>query len=97
MDIKKDLNDLTDALTVVDLFATWCGPCRMLAPILEDIKENNVCEVFKIDVDASPDVARKYNVFSIPTLLLFKNKTLVSTSVGYKSYDELVEWINNNK
>ena len=71
---------------LVDFFATWCGPCRMQSPIVEEIaKENDDIIVGKLDVDEVSEVAEKYNVYSIPTLLIFKNGELVRTFVGLTS------------
>lgn len=77
---------------VVDLFATWCGPCRMLSPILDEIS-NELTDIkfYKLDVDQNEDIARKYNVMSIPTILVFEKGILTNTLVGLRSKSELVE------
>ena len=73
----------SDIPVLVDFFATWCGPCRMIAPILEEIAaEHPEYKIVKIDVDEEPDLATRFGVMSIPTLLVFKNGELVSTTVG---------------
>ena len=77
---------------VVDLWATWCGPCRMLAPELEKLVNNGVISVGKVDVDENEAIAEKYNVQSIPTLLLFKGGKLVDTMVGFVPYEKLKEF-----
>ena len=64
---------------IVDLWATWCGPCRMLAPELEKLVNNGVISVGKVDVDENEAIAEKFNVQSIPTLLLFKGGKLYHT------------------
>ncbi len=97
MTIIKDLNILNDELTLIDLYADWCGPCKMLSPILEEINDEGIIKIYKINVDESIDIARKYNVDSIPTLLLFKNKTLIDKHIGYSSYDDIVSWIKEYK
>ena len=81
----------SDKPVVVDLWATWCGPCRMLAPVLDDVIEAHHGEVLlgKVDVDENQDLAVKFGVSSIPTLLLFKNGELVDRSIGYIPGDEV--------
>jgi thioredoxin 1 len=81
---------------VVDFWAEWCGPCRMIAPSLEEIatEMQGKVKVAKINVDENPAVAGKYGVRSIPTLLLFKNGQLASQKVGAMPKGELVKWIN---
>lgn len=77
---------------VVDLFATWCGPCKMLSPILDEISEEiTTTKFYKIDVDDNEDIAREYNVMSIPTVLVFENGELINTIVGLKSREFLVD------
>lgn len=83
---------------LVDFFATWCGPCKMLSPIIENIanSRDNI-KVAKVDVDKHEDLARTYGVMSIPTLILFKNGQVVATKVGFVPEPLLTEWINNNR
>lgn len=76
---------------VVDCFATWCGPCRMLAPVLEEISEESSYKFYKLDVDESEEKASEYGIMSIPTLLIFEDGKLVDKIVGLKSKDELKE------
>lgn len=77
--------------TLVDFFATWCGPCKMQAPILEQVKSRigDDANILKIDIDANQDVAVRYNVRSIPTLILFKNGEPVWRAVGLQQADVL--------
>ena len=69
---------------LVDFWATWCGPCRMVAPIIAEIAEeqNGVIKVGKVDVDEQPGLAGRFGVMSIPTLMVFKNGEAVATAVG---------------
>ena len=85
---------LKEGTVLVDFFASWCGPCRMIAPILEEISEERVdVKIVKVDVDELPELARRYGIMSIPTLLLFKNGNLVSKTMGYQDKDSLNEFI----
>ena len=81
-----------EGVAFVDLFADWCMPCQMIAPIIEEIS-NEKAEVkfFKINVDETPDVAIKYGVSSIPTLLIFKNGELVNKLVGAYPKEKIIE------
>lgn len=79
---------------LVDFFATWCGPCRMLAPILEEVEaEHPEIAFVKVDVDESPELANTYGVTSIPTLILFKDGEPANTTVGLLPKEELEELI----
>ncbi len=71
---------------LVDFWATWCGPCRMMAPIVDEIAEEKAgqVKVAKIDIDQQPDLASRYGIMSIPTLVLFKNGEAVQKSVGLR-------------
>ena len=91
-------NIINSDYALVDFFATWCGPCKMLSPIIENIanSRDNI-KVAKVDVDKHEDLAKTYGVMSIPTLILFKNGQVVATKVGFVAEPLLNEWINNNK
>ena len=83
----------SDVPVVVDFWASWCGPCRMLAPIIAEIAEEQAgnIKVGKLNVDEEPHLAAKYRVMSIPMVALFKNGEVVETSIGYKPKEELIE------
>ena len=75
---------------LVDFYAEWCGPCKMLSPVVDELSEELTDVTFyKLNVDESDEVVRKYNVMSIPTLLVFENGELKNTSVGFKNKDEI--------
>ena len=92
IDSKEFKEVIKEGKVVVDLFATWCGPCKMLSPILDEISEEiSTTKFYKIDVDDNQDVAREYNVMSIPTVLIFEDGKLSNTIVGLRSREDLIE------
>ena len=80
---------------VVDFWAEWCGPCRMIAPALEEIAGtmNGKVKIVKLNVDENPGTASKYGIMSIPTLMIFKNGELASRQVGAAPKQKLEQWI----
>ncbi len=83
---------------LVDFWADWCGPCKMIAPIIDELaKELTDVKICKVNVDEAGDLAMKYRVMSIPTLVLFKAGEKTAMSVGAKSKAELLDFINNNQ
>lgn len=88
----------SDKVTVVDFFATWCNPCRALAPILETAKTElgDKVNVVKIDVDESEDIARKYGVMSIPTMVVIKNGKELDRMVGLLNKQAIIDRVNKN-
>jgi thioredoxin 2 len=91
---RKELETATPVL--VDFWAAWCTPCRMTAPVLEEIAKDKAgqIKVLKIDVDQNPATSRQFNILSIPTLILFKNGNPVETIVGAMSKTALLERLN---
>jgi thioredoxin 1 len=81
---------------LVDFWAEWCGPCRMVAPVLEEVagELQGKLKVVKLNVDENPQTASKYGIMSIPTLMIFKNGELASRQVGATPKAKLVQWIN---
>ncbi|MBV8791757.1 MAG: thioredoxin [Pseudolabrys sp.] len=81
---------------VVDFWAEWCGPCRMIAPALEEIAGSmgDKVKIVKLNVDENPQVAAKYGIMSIPTLMMFKNGDIASRQVGAAPKQKLQQWIS---
>jgi thioredoxin len=101
MATDKDISNLEQALSaaekplLVDFYATWCGPCRMLEPILKQVEAllNSKIQVVKIDTDQHPELASQYDVHALPTLVLFKNGNPVDRMEGVLPAEGLIEWL----
>lgn len=95
MELKNFKEDVLEAKlpVLVDFYADWCGPCKMLAPVLEEISEEygDKLKIVKINVDANSELAQKYRVVSIPTMMVFDHGELRDSFMGYRSKEELVE------
>ena len=91
-------NEIKEGVVLVDFFATWCGPCRMMGVILEEVDKEieGKAKIVKIDVDQNQDLARRFGVMSIPTLILFKNGQMVQKSVGVMQKNQCVDLIKKS-
>lgn len=90
IDIKNDELELKGKM-LVDFYASWCGPCKMLAPVLEEIKDE--IQILKVDVDENPNLSKEFGVMSVPTLIYFKNKEEFEKKIGYMTKDDILKWI----
>ena len=94
---EKDISE-PNFLVLVDFWAEWCGPCKQVGPILEEIANEyeSKIKILKINIDENPQTPQKYNVRGIPTLMLFKNGNLVDTKVGSLPKSALEAWLTTN-
>lgn len=87
----NNFKEVTKERVLVDFYANWCGPCKMLAPVLESV--SNDIKVVKVNIDEHQDLAREYGVMSIPCLILFENNKVVKKSVGFMPEAKLRDFI----
>lgn len=93
---KEDFKELIkEGIHLVDFYAEWCGPCKMMMPVLENIQDK--IDIIKVNVDEHENLASEYRVMSIPTLIFFKDGEILNELVGFTPEEELLEIINNLK
>lgn len=93
-----EFNDLVidkKEIILVDFYASWCGPCKMLAPILEEISKEVDVQICSVDVDDNFDLAKSYGVMSVPTLILFNNGVEVKRAIGLKNKDFILDMLKD--
>ena len=92
---RDEFNEaIKEGTVLVDFFATWCGPCKMLSPVLEELSEENGVTIIKVDVDEASTLAAMYGIQAVPTLMLFKDGQRVDTRMGYQNKNQLLAFIN---
>ena len=91
--------EIANGVVLVDFWAAWCGPCKMIAPVLEEVDAEigNELKIVKVDVDNNQATAGEYGIMSIPSLLLFVDGELKAKTAGFMPKDALVDFINDNK
>ena len=93
--LEKDFeNEIKNKKILVDFYASWCGPCKMMSEVFEEVQDKISIDILKIDVDKFPEIASRYNVFSIPTIYIFDNSNIVKSHTGYLNSKECLECIN---
>ncbi|MET3682583.1 thioredoxin 1 [Alkalibacillus flavidus] len=91
--------ETSEGLVLVDFWAAWCGPCKMIAPVLEELdsEKSDDVKIVKLDVDENQETAQKYGVMSIPTLIMFKDGEQVDQAHGFQPKEALEELVEKNK
>ena len=88
--LENEFNELIKGKVLVDFYADWCGPCKRLAPILEELTD---IDVLKVNVDMFDELSRSYGIMSIPTLIIFENSKELKKTIGFKTKEEIIEFI----
>lgn len=86
----------SEETVLVDFWAEWCGPCKQLAPVLDDVAAGGSVKVVKVNIEENPETPTKYGVRGIPTMMLFKGGELVDTKVGAMPKSQVEEWVSEN-
>ncbi|MDD7315966.1 MAG: thioredoxin [Bacillales bacterium] len=93
---EKDYENLIqNGKVLVDFYADWCGPCQMLGPVLEEAQNTVEFTLLKINVDEFPNIARRYGIMSIPTIILFKDGELIKKDLGYKPLPAIINFLKD--
>ena len=87
---------IENGVVVVDFFATWCGPCKMLAPVFDEASQEVDATSVKVDIDQSLEIAQRFNITTVPTMMIFKNGQKVDSMVGFMPKEKLVEKVKSH-
>ncbi len=91
---EEDFNEvINNKRVLVDFYATWCGPCKMLGMVMEKFDNKGIIDIVKVDVDGAPNLSNKYKIFSVPTIIIFENGKEVKRTSGFMSEEELEKWV----
>lgn len=96
---EQEFGQMTaNGIVVVDFYATWCGPCKMLGPVLEELaSDRSEINIVKMDIDQNSELAKSYGIMSVPTLLLFQDGKMVSKQVGFMPKELITKWIEETR
>ena len=89
----EKFDELIKERVIVDFYATWWGPCKMLGPVFEEVSKESSIKFVKVDIDEHEDLCREYKVMSVPTLILFENGKEIKRNIGFIPKDKLIEFI----
>ena len=87
--VKQFKEEIASGIVLIDFYATWCGPCNMLAPVIEELDKQVNIKILKVDVDELGDVAREFRIMSIPTLIVIKDGKMIKREMGYMPLERL--------
>lgn len=87
--VKQFKEEIASGTVLIDFYATWCGPCNMLAPVIEELDKQANIKILKVDVDELGDIAREFRIMSIPTLIVIKDGKMIKREMGYMPLERL--------
>ncbi len=90
---EKEFENEIKNRVLVDFFATWCGPCKMLSLVMDKIDKKDIIPIIKVDIDEESNLAEQYGITAVPTLIIFENGKEVKRQTGFMSEDELKNWV----